>query len=122
MQEDDVNVEFERALKSLRPTGVKVDDVSAAYAAGRRTGRRGVWAWRGVAGVLLVVGLGGWIRNAGAGREPAETRTTTYVKREAGPVSEQSVVRLQRAVEKDGVAGLPVTELTAARGLRVEGM
>jgi len=55
------NSDFEARLKTLSPVAHQVDAIAAAYAAGRRNGRRTLNGWRGVAGLAVIVAIVPWV-------------------------------------------------------------
>ena len=116
--------EFERALRSVAPTAAQVDPVAAAFAAGKASGRRQMHFWRAAAVVALAIGIG--IRLLPAGRGGAVTLphdrpgSIVVFQRESTPTAalpDQSVLMLQRALEKQGVEGLPAARLCPVQTL-----
>ena len=53
--------ELELALRSLAPAVARIDPVSAAFEAGRRSSRRQVRLWQSAVAALLLVSAGSWL-------------------------------------------------------------
>jgi hypothetical protein len=110
----------EAALRALRPATGGVDPLAAAFAAGRKSGRRQLAAWRAAAGVAIMVGVSGWLISPRTGRltesgAPNE-RAPAMATVNAGSIATippslpaQSVLLLRRAVAEDGLNGIPAS-------------
>jgi len=100
---------FERLLKSVPPTAVRIDPVAAAFVAGQRSTRGQIRIWQSVAAVMLFFGVGGVLlsntdRNPGIAPSPA----LAVVQNSApGPICAQSLIMLQHSVREKGIDGLP---------------
>jgi hypothetical protein len=110
MQEKRID-EIEAVLRSVTPVqGGRIDIAGAAFLAGRKVERRRTQIWR-VAVVILAVwgGAGFFVGRAGwrAGSSGEGIIAVSKTDDAARPViSNQSVLRLQAVVGKDGLAGL----------------
>ena len=112
--------ELELALKSVVPAVARVDPVAAAFAAGRRSARPRVHFWQAAAVLALAIGIGS--RFIPAGREaifdPSSVGPGLAIRHTppaAEPISDQSLLMLQRAVQKNGLDGLPRAHVGRAK-------
>ena len=116
-------LELEAALKSLSPVATRLDSMSAAYEAGRRSMRSQVRVWQAAAAVLTFVGAGlslvpreGQLVAVEKGRVP----TVVVVSRESAPMSEQSMVMLRKAIWEKGVDGMSPVQLAPTKVIHVD--
>src|SRR5215469_5928905 len=114
--------ELERGLRSVAPAAVRVDPVSAAFAAGRASGRRQVRFWRAAAAIVLTTGIA--IHFMPAGHTAVETShdspgTVLVIQQQSGPpaLPDESLLMLQRAIEDRGAEGLPAPRLCPVESL-----
>jgi hypothetical protein len=113
--------ELELALRSVVPRSVRVDPVSAAFAAGKASGGRKVRFWRATTALVLAAGIS--IRFLPASRSVVETAhdgSTSVVMPQQPPetsASDASVLILQRAIENHGAEGLPAPRLCPVQPL-----
>lgn len=117
--------ELEVALKSLAPTATRLDPVSAAYEAGRRSARRQVRVWRAAAAVLALVGAGVWLLPSGhyiIARQELGVPRVVAVSRESAPMSEQSMAMLRKAIWEKGVDSLSPVQLAPVKVIHVDEM
>jgi hypothetical protein len=110
--------ELEEALKSLAPAAARIDPVSAAFEAGRRSVRTQLHVWRMATAAALLIGVGGLMlpRHVGVGpniQSGMQVAVHRSAPELAPPLAAQSVFRLQAAVREHGIAGLPPTRLPA---------
>jgi hypothetical protein len=112
--------ELESALKSLMPTGARLNPVAAAYSAGQRSARRDVRRWRTATAAMALVGASGWLLPVGqdllAGKQtrfPATIVTVTDTQ----AVPEQSMIMLQKVVWEKGVDGLAPVQLAPTKAI-----
>ena len=125
-EQDELNPadrELEAALKSLTPRATRLDPVAAAYSAGQRSARGEVRRWRAAAAVIALLGAGTWLFPLGQsfwGEERAYVPAIATVSPEMRPVSEQSMVMLQKAVWEKGVDGLAPVQLGPTKVIRVD--
>jgi hypothetical protein len=112
--------ELELALRSVAPTAVRVDPVSAAFAAGKASGRRQVWFWR-TASVLILAGGIGVRLIPGRDVVPSDRSGPIVVVQRGAPEApafgDQSVMMLQRAMDRHGADGLPAAQLCPVQTL-----
>ena len=115
--------ELELALRSVAPTAARVDPVSAAFAAGMASGRRQIRFWRATAAIVLAAGIAAQLLpggHGGAPDSPHDRPGSVLVIRQQSPEApfpEQSVLMLQRAMEKQGAEGLPAARLCPVQTL-----
>lgn len=117
--------ELERALRSTRPAGGRVDAMAAAFDAGRASARRQVRFWQAGTTLALLIAVTPYL--IPAGRAPSVgtesglmlADRTERVTATAPPVSEESVLVLQESVSRLGLDGLPAHRLPPARVVRV---
>jgi hypothetical protein len=128
-KEDGMSSELEAALRSLRPAEARLDAAEAAFTAGTRIGRRQLRLWRGVSGVLLLAGVSAWVLPFGHTSQahlPAIVQVPTMPyhppQTSSEPLSQVSVLRLQQAIDKQGLAGLPETNIPPLRPMRMDGI
>jgi hypothetical protein len=115
--------ELEAALKSLTPRAARLDPVAAAYSAGQRSARREVRRWRVATGAMALLGAGTWLLPAGQNlltEKQAGAPVVVAVSQEVGPVSEQSMVMLQKAVWEKGVDGLTPVQLSPTKVMHID--
>jgi hypothetical protein len=120
--------ELEAALMSLVPAAaLGIDAIAAAFAAGQRSTRRQVFAWRCATAATMFAAVALWATwsvqtfrdqfpeqssrssiayHAAPTPAPAPTYTTA---------AQQSVLILNQAVRERGIDGLPAPQLPAAR-------
>lgn len=111
--------DLESALRSLAPAAARIDAVSAAFEAGRRSSRRQLWLWQSAAAALLLVSVSTWMTLAvGYESPPAVPGHVAVVAYPPRPLPEQSVAMLQRAVREGGFLNLPPTPLPDVRSIR----
>jgi hypothetical protein len=103
--------ELEEALKSLAPAAARIDPVSAAFEAGRRSVRTQLHVWRMATAAALMIGAGSWLIPIGAGIENRTPVVAVAATPMAPALAPQSVFVLQAAMREHGVAGLPATRL-----------
>jgi hypothetical protein len=124
--QDELNsaeLELEAAFKSLSPVATRLDPVSAAYEAGRRSVRSQVRVWQAAAAVLTLVGAGLSLvprEQPFVAVEKGRVPTVVAVSRESAPMSEQSVVMLRKAIWEKGVDGMSPIQLAPAKAIHVE--
>ena len=125
-EQDELNAqrrELELALRSVVLTAARVDPVSAAFAAGMASGRRQIRFWRATAVIVLATGLAVRLLPGGHGGAPVSPHDrpgSVLVIRQQSPeppLPEQSVLMLQRTMEKRGVEGLPAARLCPVQTL-----
>ncbi|HSZ55193.1 MAG TPA: hypothetical protein VK797_06000 [Tepidisphaeraceae bacterium] len=115
--------ELELALRSVAPAAARVDPVSAAFAAGLASGRRQIRFWRATAVIVLATGIASQLLpggHGGASDSPHDRPGSVLVVRQESsepPLPEQSVLMLQRAMEKQGAEGLPAAPLCPVQTL-----
>ena len=115
--------ELEAALKSLSPVATRLDPVSAAYEAGRRSVQSQVRVWRAAAAALALVGAGSWLFPNGQNQvavQQVQVPTVVTVSRESAPMSEQSMVMLRKAIWEKGVDGMSPVQLAPAKVIHVD--
>jgi hypothetical protein len=116
--------ELELAMKSLSPAAVRIDPISAAFAAGLRSGRRPMRLWRAAALFMLLIGAGSWLAPF---RHPVvvqphdhfEPAIALQTPAEPRPLAAESVQMLQQIVSEKGLDGLPAANIPAVHILRV---
>jgi hypothetical protein len=110
-------------LRSVAPTAARVDPVSAAFAAGLASGRRPIRFWRATAVIMLATGIASQLLpggHRGASDSPHDRPGSVLVVRQESsepPLPKQSVLMLQRAMEKQGAEGLPAARLCPVQAL-----
>jgi hypothetical protein len=106
--------ELESALRSVVPAAARIDPISAAFTAGRRSGARVVRAWQSAAAAMLLLAIG--IRFLPATHhvaiEPINPSTIIVAMEAPAP---QSVEALQIAIREKGVDALPATSVPAVQ-------
>jgi hypothetical protein len=115
--------EIEDLLRNLAAREVRLDPVSAAFAAGRRSSRRQVRLWRAAAVGLLLLGIGisqlanGNLADSGTVERPSLAASPV---RTANPamLGAHSWAMLHRAMGQHGVDGLPTTQIPEVRSIR----
>jgi hypothetical protein len=115
--------ELEAALKSLTPRATRLDPVAAAYSAGQRSARREVRGWRIATAAMALLGAGTWLLPAGqywTHKIELGVPVAVTVPPEMRPVSEQSMVMLQKAVWEKGVDGLAPVQLAPTRVMHID--
>jgi hypothetical protein len=103
--------ELEEALRSLAPVAARIDSVSAAFEAGRRSTRRQVHLWRAATAAALLIGVGSWLIPIGPSYETSVQIVDSGATPLVQPLAAQSVTMLQAAYRNEGLAGLPPTQL-----------
>ena len=105
--------ELELALRSLAPAAARIDVVSAAFQAGRRSARRQVRLWQSAAAAVLLVSAGGWFVATGElGRNQPTPEQFALSAPALKPLSPQSAIAMQQALLEGGVSRLPPTILS----------
>ena len=115
--------ELEATLKSLTPRATRLDPVTAAYKAGQRSAHREVQGWRMATAVAAIFGAGTWLLPVGQNllaEKPVRGPIAVAMSPELRPVSEQSMVMLQKAVWEKGVDGLTPVQLAPARVIHID--
>jgi hypothetical protein len=114
--------ELELALRSVAPAAVRLDPVSAAFAAGKASGRRQARFWRALVAIVLAGGIA--MRLLPAGRVNVETSpdrpdSVLVLQQQSPEVSmpDASVLMLQRAINDRGADGLPAPRLCPVQTL-----
>ena len=127
MQEQDglnpADQEFEAALGSLAPTNVRVDAIAAAFAAGRRSGRRQLRIWQAAATLLLVGGSVWFAAGPHVGQMVTPVAVPQFVSRPmrtTEPFSNQSIAALQAVVNAHGLQAIPVVHIPSAEPVRAD--
>ena len=118
-----VEQELEAALKSLSPVATRLDPVSAAYEAGRRSVRSQVRVWRVAAAALALVGAGSWLLPSGQQPlvvENVRVPEVVAASRASAPISEQSMVMLRKAIWEKGVDGMSPVQLAPTKVIHVD--
>ena len=111
--------ELEAALKSLTPRAARLDPVAAAYSAGQLSARR----WRVATAAMALVGIAAWLPPAGKYwtiRQEVGVPVVVAVSPEMRPVSEQSMVMLQKAMWEKGVDGLAPVQPAPTRVMHID--
>ena len=115
--------ELEAALKSLTPRATRLDPVAAAYSAGQRSARREVRGWRMATAAMALLGAGTWLfpvaQNLLAEKQ-VRVPVVVAVSPEMRPVSEQSMVMLQRVVWDKGVDGLAPVQPAPTQDIHID--
>jgi hypothetical protein len=115
--------ELESALKSLTPRASRLDPVAAAYTAGQRSARREVRRWRVATAAIALVGVATWLLPAGqigTNRMHLVAPVGVAASPEMAPVSEQSMVMLQKTVWEKGVDGLTPVQLAPTQVMHID--
>ena len=99
--------EVERSLQSLSPSAGKLSPIGAAFAAGRRSARRQIAAWRTAASLMLLIAASAWLPRPAAVPPPPPAESVTVASETMPPLSAQSVAMLQQTVLKHGIDSLP---------------
>jgi hypothetical protein len=105
--------ELESALRCLSPAAAKIDPITAAFTAGRRSSRRQLHLWRSATVLILLVGAASRLmppeRNAAV--QPRDFSENKIAIRSEQPPPEapapQSVRVLQETMREKGPDGLP---------------
>ena len=142
-------LELERALRSISPASAQIDPIAAAFAAGRRSQNRRVRAWASACVVLLAVASSSnlWMYGAMSvmrrevlavqsqsqhsllqntpcvavvSAEMPEHSSRALSQRIETLMPSPTLLILQRAVEKDGVDGMPTTYLPDAGRMNLQ--
>jgi hypothetical protein len=117
--------ELESALQTLAPAAARLDAVTAAFEAGRRSSRRQVRLWQSAAAAMLLVSAGMWCTPVDrGGMIPHKNSAIAVVAavpadvpREFAP---QSIAMLQAAMREHGVDGMPPVNLPDVSSTRIE--
>jgi hypothetical protein len=122
-QEDQSQQELELALGSLSPVVGRVDPVSAAFLAGRRSVRRQVVGWQSAAAILLIAGGLSWVLpvKSPVVHRAESVQAVALITPEAAPaqpLSDQSLLMLQNAVRDKGLDGLPTSNVPELQVVR----
>jgi hypothetical protein len=115
--------ELEGALKSLAPRAARLNPVAAAYSAGQLSARREVQRWRVATVGMALLGAVTWLLPVGQsllGEKQVGGPVAVAVSAERRPVSEQSMVMLQKAVWEKGVDGLIPVQLAPTKVIHIE--
>ena len=121
--------DLERVFRSVAPASAKIDPIAAAWDAGRRVARREVRIWKAAAAFTLLAGMGtGWISHVNYPPDAVPKLSGTWVELPAqpprrsdasiSPVSNQSLLMLQRVIQEKGVEGLPQPAMSPARSIK----
>ncbi len=126
MSDQELNLsdqEFEAALRSLSPRAIRLDPAEAAFQAGQRSVRAQLRRWRAATGTLLLFAVGSWLLP----KQPSSVRDTrnrvlaaTTASRQAEPISDQSMIKLQNAMWESGVDGLSPVSLAPVKLLNIQ--
>jgi hypothetical protein len=124
MQENDaVNRELENALRNLSPLSAKVDPITAAFAAGRRSANHRLHLWQSAVAALLLVNVGLWLvpirRDASPIIAQVQSISVSQPISPPTPLSEQSIAVMEQRVLEHGVDALPVTHIPTQQPLRL---
>jgi hypothetical protein len=130
--------EFENALRHLSPATGRIDPISAAFAAGKRSAQKRERVWQSTSALLLLMGFTIWFlpglhqstSDLAVRRPPTPewvnttvvtgVRTGVHVQtqRESDqPISNQSMAALERTVLDQGVDALPVANVPSQHAL-----
>jgi hypothetical protein len=115
--------ELEAALKSLTPRAARLDPVAAAYSAGQRSARREVRRWRVATAAMALLGAGTLLLPMGQNlltEKQVRVPVVVAVSPEMRPVSEQSMVMLQKTVWEKGVDGLTPVQLAPTKVMHID--
>jgi hypothetical protein len=115
--------ELEAALKSLTPRATRLDPAAAAYSAGHLSARREVRRWRVATAAMALLGAGTWLFPVGQNfwnEKQARVPVVVAVSPEMRPVSEQSMVMLQRVVWEKGVDGLAPVQPAPTKNIHID--
>ena len=115
--------ELEAALKSLAPKAARLDPVAAAYSAGQRSARRETRRWRVATAAMALLVVASWLFPAGQSwlaERHLRGPVVVAVSPEMRPVSEQSMVMLQRVVWEKGVDGLSPVQPAPTKVLHID--
>jgi hypothetical protein len=113
--------EMAMALQSLTPSPARLDAISAAVSAGRRIERRRTRLGLGTSALAAVLCVAIWFDAGNHAVPPTQSppQWTTSAKTVIEPLSEESVARLQAAVELHGLDGLPPLDRPADKPVHV---
>jgi hypothetical protein len=120
-QPDDLTAaqrEVVRALQTIHATTVRLDPTAAAFIAGRQSARRRIRVWQSAAAAMLLLDIGSHLLPPAAAPTPAPHVEMVVTTEPMRPLPSQSVLMLQDAVRKKGLAGLSVIELPTATSVR----
>jgi hypothetical protein len=117
------NREFEMALRSLSPAVGRIDPISAAFAAGRRSANHRLHVWQSAVAAMLVVNVGLWLipirRYAAPIVAQVQTISVSQPTLPPSSLSEQSIAVMEQRVLEHGVDALPVSHMPTQRPLRL---
>lgn len=118
-----VQRELEESLMTLSPPRPAIDAISAAFAAGQRSGRGQVRRWQSAAGLLLLAAVAPWvIRVQRVSMETVHpTIPSMAVDSHASPMPplpSQSVLMLEQSMRANGLEGLPEAPVPAVQMVR----
>lgn len=115
--------ELEAALKSLTPIATRLDPVSAAYEAGRRSVHRQLRIWRAATAALMLVSAGMWLlprqQNLVATHQPV-LPTVAIASPTLAHVDAQSMAMLRKTISEKGVEGLSPVQLAPPKTIHIE--
>ena len=113
--------ELESALRSLSPAAAKIDPITAAFTAGRRSSRRQLHLWRSAAVLILLVAAASRFMPIGhhAAVRPRDLSESTIALRSPQPPAPQSEIALQEIVSKKGLDALPSANLPIIQAVNV---
>jgi hypothetical protein len=114
--------ELEAALRSLTPTATRLDPISAAYSAGRRSARSEVRRWRFATAAVALLGAGTWLLPVGqnlSGEKQVHVPVIAALSPEMRPVPDQSMIVLRKIVWEKGVDGLAPVRLAPTKTMHI---
>ncbi|HZZ42915.1 MAG TPA: hypothetical protein VFE58_08245 [Tepidisphaeraceae bacterium] len=117
-QNNDLNssdLEFEQALRSIHPAIAHLSPIDASFLAGRRSARFQLHLWQSTAAIILFLGIGSHLLPSKPATLPTSFTPAIYSNPDLSPLvqplSVHSVLMLEQAVQKNGLAGLSPTSL-----------
>jgi hypothetical protein len=103
-------LELESALRSLSPAAARIDPITAAFTAGRRSSRRQLHLWRSAAVLVVLAAVGSRLiptsRNSVVSPSVRSNETVAIQSPPEAPAP-QSVRVLQETMREKGPDGLP---------------
>ena len=124
-EQDELNPverELEAAFKSLTPKAARLDPIAAAYDAGQLSARRQVRRWRVATAAMAILGAGTWllpVAQSSLAEKEVRGPVVAAAPAEARPVSQQSMIMLQRVVWEKGMEGLTPVQLAPVEAVHI---
>jgi hypothetical protein len=116
--------ELELAMKSLSPTAARIDPITAAFAAGRRSAQRPMHLWRASAVLMLLLSAGSWFaparRNAPVRPREFSEPAVAIQASPAEPLAAESMQLLEQTVREKGLDGLPAANIPAVHEVNAD--